>query len=69
MKNKDFSPEILLTPAQAAAIIGVDPKTVTRWADADKIDSTRTVGGHRRFKEEDVLYLRDHGKKRTEDEQ
>lgn len=66
MKGKDFEAENLLTPAQAATVCGVDPKTITRWADAGKIAVTRTMGGHRRFKEEDVIYLRDHGWTRTE---
>lgn len=70
MKNKDFEQEVLLTPAQAAEIFGVDPKTITRWAVAGKIDSTRTLGGHRRFKEVDVLRLRDSGtQNKTEDAQ
>ena len=69
MKAKDFESEVMLTPAQVGAIFGVDPKTITRWAEAGKIEFTRTVGGHRRFKEEDVLYLRDHGHKQAEDGQ
>lgn len=66
MKGKDFESEALLTPAQAGAIFGVDPKTITRWAEAGKIPCTRTMGGHRRFKEEDVLFFRDNGRARTE---
>lgn len=66
MKGKDFEAEVLLTPAQAGAIFGVDPKTITRWADAGKIAFQRTIGGHRRFKEEDVIFFRDHGRQRTE---
>jgi excisionase family DNA binding protein len=27
----------------------VDPKTVTKWADAGKLSSFRTLGGHRRY--------------------
>jgi excisionase family DNA binding protein len=69
VKNKDPEQEVLLTPAEAAGFFGVDPKTITRWAVAGKIASTRTLGGHRRFKEADVLYLREHGFKKTEDAQ
>lgn len=47
--------EPLLTPAQVARILYVDPKTVTRWAKAGKIDSVLTPGGQRRFLESDVL--------------
>lgn len=49
--------ERLLTPAQVAALFRVDPKTVTRWAAAGQIKSIRTVGGHRRFRESEVLAL------------
>lgn len=39
----------LLTPAQAAQQAGVDPKTISRWADKGLLASTRTLGGHRRI--------------------
>ncbi|WP_109507793.1 BldC family transcriptional regulator [Nocardioides speluncae] len=51
--------ETLLTPAEVAALFRVDPKTVTRWAKAGKISSIRTLGGHRRFRETEVLELLD----------
>ncbi len=35
----------------------VDPKTVTRWAQAGKIGSIRTLGGHRRYRETEVYAL------------
>lgn len=47
----------LLTPAEVAALFRVDPKTVTRWAKAGKLHSIRTLGGHRRFREDDVHRL------------
>lgn len=47
----------LLTPGEVARIFRVDPKTVTRWAKAGRIDSVRTPGGHRRFRESDVREL------------
>jgi excisionase family DNA binding protein len=43
----------LMTPEVARALL-VDPKTVTRWAAASRIPSTRTPGGHRHFYLEDV---------------
>jgi excisionase family DNA binding protein len=49
----------LLTPAAVAAVFFVDPKTVTRWAAAGKIDAIRTPGGHRRFHRSDVIALFD----------
>ncbi|TDB90867.1 BldC family transcriptional regulator [Actinomadura sp. KC216] len=47
--------EPLLTPAEVAALFRVDPKTVARWAKAGKINSIRTAGGHRRYRESEVL--------------
>jgi excisionase family DNA binding protein len=44
----------LLTPAEVAAAFRVDPKTVTRWAQAGKLTSIRTLGGHRRYLESEV---------------
>jgi len=47
----------LLTPGEVAALFRVDPKTVTRWASAGRINSIRTPGGHRRFRESEVRAL------------
>ena len=44
----------LLTPGEVAVLFRVDPKTVTRWAQAGRIASIRTIGGHRRFRASDV---------------
>ena len=44
----------LLTPGEVAARFSVTPQTVTRWARAGKLRSTRTAGGHHRFREDDV---------------
>jgi excisionase family DNA binding protein len=46
--------EALLTPAEVAALFRVDPKTVTRWAKAGKLSSIRTLGGHRRYRADEV---------------
>jgi excisionase family DNA binding protein len=51
------APEPLMTPAEVAALFHVDPKTVTRWAKAGKLDSTRTLGGHRRYRAAQVREL------------
>ncbi len=45
---------VLLTPAEVAALFRVDPKTVTRWAAAGRLESITTPGGHRRFRLADV---------------
>lgn len=51
MAQKD---DTLLTPAEVAALFRVDPKTVTRWAKAGKLSSIRTLGGHRRYRADEV---------------
>jgi excisionase family DNA binding protein len=40
----------LLPPGEVARMLGVDPKTLARWAKLGKIPSQRTLGGHRRFR-------------------
>ena len=49
--------EVLLTPAEVAALFRVDPKTVTRWAKAGKLTAIRTLGGHRRYRQSEVQTL------------
>ena len=49
--------ERLLTPAEVAAMFRVDPKTVTRWARDGRLTAVRTLGGHRRYLESEVLGL------------
>ena len=39
----------LLTPAEVADAFRVDPKTITRWARSGRLESVRTLGGHRRY--------------------
>jgi excisionase family DNA binding protein len=46
-----------MTPAEVAALFRVDPKTVTRWADAGKLTAVRTLGGHRRYLQDEVQNL------------
>jgi DNA-binding transcriptional MerR regulator len=46
----------LIPPGEAAEILGVSPKTLTRWASLPKdhrahVPSVRTLGGHRRYRE------------------
>jgi excisionase family DNA binding protein len=47
----------LLTPREVAALFHVDAKTVTRWADAGKLHAVRTLGGHRRYRAEEIYAL------------
>lgn len=57
MVGKYDGAEVLLTPQEVAVLFRVDPKTVTRWANAGKLSAIRTLGGHRRYKESEVRAL------------
>lgn len=57
MTTRITDAETLLTPAEVAKIFRVDPKTVTRWAKAGKLNAIRTLGGHRRYRELEVRAL------------
>lgn len=46
-----------LKPADVAAMFSVNPKTVARWSTAGILQSIRTPGGHRRYREADVVAL------------
>ncbi len=50
--------EVLMTPAEVAALFCVSPKTVARWSRAGRLTATRTLGGHRRFRADEVRALR-----------
>jgi len=45
----------LLTPGEVAQLFRVDPKTVTRWAKSGRLSSIRTLGGHRRYRESELI--------------
>ena len=49
-------PQYLLT-SEAAEILQVSPKTVTRWAKEGRLPFTRTLGGHRRYPEAELREL------------
>lgn len=50
--------ESFLSPAEAADLLGVHPRTLSRWEQAGKLHVIRTVGGHRRYRRTEVLALR-----------
>ena len=50
-------PSVLMTPAEVAALFGVDPKTVQRWAKTGRLSSIKTPGGHRRYRPTEVYAL------------
>ena len=56
MAETPETPE-LLTPSEVAALFRVNPKTVTRWARAGRISYIKTLGGHRRFRADEIRKL------------
>jgi excisionase family DNA binding protein len=46
--------EDYVTPGEAARHLHVSPKTINRWANDGRIPCIVTLGGHRRFRREDV---------------
>jgi excisionase family DNA binding protein len=44
---------------EVAEILHVSPKTVTRWAKDGKLPFSRTLGGHRRYPEDEIRTLAD----------
>jgi excisionase family DNA binding protein len=48
-----------LRAAEAAALLRVSPKTISRWAREGKLGHVVTLGGHRRFRRSDIEALAD----------
>jgi excisionase family DNA binding protein len=46
-----------LRPAEVAELLGVSPKTVSRWAKEGKLAFRRTLGGHRHYPEQEIREL------------
>jgi len=46
-----------LRTSQVADIFHCSPKTVSRWAKEGKLPFIRTLGGHRRYPEAEILAL------------
>lgn len=42
---------------QVAELLHVSPKTITRWAKAGKLPYIQTLGGHRRYPEDQIRAL------------
>ncbi|MTI83001.1 MAG: IS607 family transposase [Firmicutes bacterium] len=49
--------EKLLTPHQVAKLLNVWPHTIRRWEREGKLKPLRTPGGHRRYKESQIMAL------------
>ncbi len=60
VSNQTITTEPLMTPGEVADLFRVSPKTVARWASAGKITAVRTLGGHRRYRQEEARALLEH---------
>lgn len=47
-------PSAYLTVGGVAELFGVSAKTVVRWANEDKLPHVVTLGGHRRFRRDEI---------------
>jgi excisionase family DNA binding protein len=54
------SGEDLLTTREAAAALGISVSTARRWSDEGRLPTTKTSGGHRRFRVADLRGLARH---------
>lgn len=61
MKREIPAEERVMLPGEVADMFRVHVKTVSRWAIAGKLTPVYTPGGHRRYREAEVLALRNGG--------
>ncbi|WP_082618137.1 helix-turn-helix domain-containing protein [Oerskovia sp. Root22] len=57
MKDTPDDSELLLGPREVARLLGVTPRTVARLSRDGILSTTRTSGGHRRFRLDEVYAL------------
>ena len=46
--------EKLISPKRASKMLGVHPVTLINWEKNGKLECVKTLGGHRRYKLEDI---------------
>ena len=56
-RDDDDDPRQFLRSGEVGRMLGVSAKTIDRWADAGKIGHVVTLGGHRRFRADDVALV------------
>lgn len=48
----------VLTPREAADLLGITTRRLSDWADKGRVSYVRTLGGHRRYAGEEISLLR-----------
>lgn len=56
-KNGREAPSDYLRTAEVARLLHVSPKTISRWANEEKLPFVRTLGGHRRFPADQIFAI------------
>ena len=56
MPSRFTAPSYLRT-AEVADLLHVSPKTVSRWAKEGRLPFLKTLGGHRRYPEDEIRAL------------
>lgn len=56
----------MLRPAEAAEALGVSMSRLRRLAASGRLVTVRTLGGHRRYREDDVLALQRYFQRQNE---
>jgi excisionase family DNA binding protein len=54
LQQRDPGEGALLRPREVAALLGVNPTTIARWAREGRISPLLTPGGHRRYSPADI---------------
>ena len=57
LERRDQIRSLPPTQLEAAALLHVSPKTISRWAREGKLGHVVTLGGHRRFSRDDIETL------------
>ena len=55
MENIEAGDDQLIAPKEVARLLGVSPKTITRWSIQGKLHPIITFGGHRRYRKSEIM--------------
>ena len=55
---------VWMTVSEAARYLGVSEPTLRKWTDEGMVSAFRTPGGHRRYREEELIRFRDEREER-----